>query len=941
LSQCNEPNYSIERIITKMQKEKIIIAQKNLVPVSRQAACEGIVLLENKDAVLPIRNGEVVSLFGRCQIDTYRSGTGSGGAVNVPYAVNALEGLRANTSIRLNEELVTVYQNWLKDNPFEDGGGAWAAEPWFQHEMPVDDDLVQQAALKSDKAIVFIGRTAGEDQDNEDEPGSYRLTDLEVTMVEKVTAHFDRVIVVFNTTNIMDMSWLETTANKHAIKAVLYSWAAGMEGGHALADILSGDVSPSGRLTDTIAYQLADYPSSANFGRRDYNQYAEDIYVGYRYFETFKPQAVQYEFGAGLSYTEFRQKVEGFIVEGEGNDSQLHFDVTVHNIGEAFACKEVVQLYCEAPQGELGKPARVLVGFAKTELIEPGEKETIRISVPLKSLASYDDSGVTGHRNCYLLEAGCYQFYVGSSVRKTQRVPSQLTLESLLVTEKLSEAAAPIQAFDRLMPGERNDDGTYQETYQAVPLRSINLKERMDQDAPITYQITGDQGIKLIDVKEGRASMGSFIAQLSEDDLATIVRGEGMCSPKVTPGTAAAFGGVSDRLFNFGIPVVAAADGPSGIRMDSGHKATQVPIGTLLGCTWNQPLNEALFFAVGQEMFANQIDTLLGPGINIHRHPLNGRNFEYFSEDPFMTGSMGAAQTRGLSRAGVSGTLKHYACNDQETARSDADSVMSQRALREVHIRAFEMAVKEGNASTIMTAYNPVNGHWTASNYDLNTTILRGEWGYTGIVMTDWWAKMNHPIDAGKEARTFTSYMVRSQNDLYMVVENDGAQVNAMGDDTKAALENGSLTVGELQRCAMNICRFIMAAPVMDRPLVAFDPVKSYAALNAYSDIEAPSLDYPLQLDITGSTAVHFYAPQDGVYQCSAIANYYRDALSQSSCSLSFNGDFAMSLPVNGTEGKSTTVEGLQVKLEQGIYRLDIDFVKAGMTLEQVIFTKQ
>ncbi len=924
-----------------MQKEKISIAQKNLVPVSRQAACEGIVLLENKDAVLPIKNGEVVSLFGRCQIDTYRSGTGSGGAVNVPYAVNALEGIRGKTSIRLNEELVSVYQNWLKANPFEDGGGAWAAEPWFQHEMPVDDQLVQQAALNSDKAIVFIGRTAGEDQDNADAPGSYRLTDVEMTMVEKVTAHFERVIIVFNTTNIMDMSWLETTANKHTIKAVLYSWAAGMEGGHALADILSGDVSPSGRLTDTIAYQLADYPSSANFGRRDYNKYAEDIYVGYRYFETFKPQAVQYEFGAGLSYTEFCQKIEGFIVEGEGDDSQLHFDVTVHNIGEAFASKEVVQLYCEAPQGELGKPARVLVGFAKTPLIEPGESETIRISVPLKSLASYDDSGVTGYRNCYLLEAGCYQFYVGSSVRNVQRVPSQLTLATPLVTERLSEAAAPIQPFDRLKPAERNPDGTYQEAYQAVPLRSIDLKERMKQDAPTTYEITGDQGIKLIDVKEGRASMGSFIAQLSEDDLATIVRGEGMCSPKVTPGTAAAFGGVSDSLFHFGIPVVAAADGPSGIRMDSGHKATQVPIGTLLGCTWNQPLNEALFFAVGQEMFANQVDTLLGPGINIHRHPLNGRNFEYFSEDPFMTGSMGAAQTRGLSRAGVSGTLKHYACNDQETARSDADSVMSERALREVHIRAFEMAVKEGNASTIMTAYNPVNGHWTASHYDLNTTILRGEWGYTGIVMTDWWAKMNHPVEAGKEARTFTSYMVRSQNDLYMVVENDGAEANVMDDDTKASLENGSLTVGELQRCAMNICRFIMAAPVMDRPLVAFDPVKSFAALDSYSDIEAPSLDYPLQLDITDSTILHFYAPQNGIYQCRAIANYHRDALSQSSCSLSFNGDFGMSLPVNGTEGKSTTVEGLQVKLEQGVYRLDIDFVKAGMTLEQVIFTKQ
>ncbi|MFT6986650.1 MAG: beta-glucosidase [Psychromonas sp.] len=923
-----------------MQTEKISIAQKNLVPISRQAAGEGIVLLENKNATLPLQLGEKISLFGRCQIDTYRSGTGSGGAVNVPYAINALEGLRGNPAIEINEALVTIYEQWIADHPFDDGGGGWAAEPWFQQEMLIADDIIKQAAANSDKALFFIGRTAGEDQDNVDAAGSYRLTDDEVLMIEKVNAHFDNVIIVLNVTNIMDMSWLESIKNKQSIQAVLYSWAAGMEGGHALADVLCGDLSPSGRLTDSIAYKLADYPSSANFGRKDFNLYVEDIYVGYRYFQTFNPEAVQYEFGAGLSYTQFSRELVSHSVQGTGIDQLLHFDINVENIGLAHSSKEVIQIYVEAPQGELGQPARVLAGFAKSKILKPGEHEIIRVSIALKTLASYDDSGVTGHSNCYVLEQGCYQFYLGASVRHAQKLSATLQLEQLLVTEVLSEALAPIKAFERLKPGALDDNGLYQATYESVPQRSISPAERINANMPRSFAITGCQGIKLIDVKEGRASLTDFVAQMSHEQLATIIRGEGMCSPKVTPGSAAAFGGVSESLFNLGIPVAAAADGPSGIRMDSGHKATQVPIGTLLACTWNSELNEALFYLIGQELGANQIDTLLGPGINIHRHPLNGRNFEYFSEDPLMTGIMAAAQTRGLKKAGVSGTIKHFAGNDQETARVDVDSVMSQRALREIHLKPFEMAVKEGQASTIMTAYNPINGHWTASNYDLNTTILRGEWGFSGIVMTDWWAKMNDPIEAGKEGKTFTSFMIRSQNDLYMVVEKDGAQSNAMGDDTLKALQKGTLSVGELQRSAMNICRFIMEAPVMARPLKAYEPIKTFAANSDISGINAQPIEDTIQLNRKTNTSFTIAVADPGIYQCSALICYERNSLAQSSCSLRFNGIFSMSLAVNGTDGKLVTIEGLQVKLEKGLYKLDLDFVKSGLELERLIFTK-
>ena len=933
-----------------MNTVEILEAQKQLAPISRQAATEGIVLLKNSDSILPLQTSDTVSLFGRCQIDTYRSGTGSGGAVNVPYSVNALHGLHENPNINLNLSLVEVYQRWVKDNPFNDGGGGWAAEPWFQDEMPLSTSVVMGAAAKSNKAIIFIGRTAGEDQDNAQQQGSYNLTALEMQMLEKVTGHFDDVIVILNVTNIIDMSWVSSLKDARSIKAILYSWAAGMEGGHALADVLSGDVSPSGRLTDTIAHSLSDYPSSASFGNKERNLYREDIYVGYRYFETFNPKAVQFEFGFGLSYTNFSNKLIALTILGSGSEQELVFDIEVKNIGEKYSGKDVVQLYVESPQGQLGKPSRALTGFAKTPTLAPNETARVKVSFLLSSLASFDDSGKTGHPNSYVLEAGEYQFYLGGSVRQARLVDESIKVDELIVVEQLTEALAPVTAFKRLVPKEIGQNGVYSCDYESVPLRSVDLSKRILTELPTSIPFSEDKGIKLLDVKQGQANIEAFVSQMTVQQLATIVRGEGMCSPKVTPGTAAAFGGVSPSLFDLGIPIVAAADGPSGIRMDSGHKASQVPIGTLLGCTWNTELNEQLFYLVGKEMQANHIDTLLGPGINIHRHPLNGRNFEYFSEDPLLTGAMAASQVSGLRSAGVSGTIKHLVANDQETGRFDVDSVVSQRALREIHLRPFEIAVRQGRASSIMTAYNPINGHWAASNYDLNTTILRKEWGYKGIVMTDWWAKMNDPIKGGSESRSYTSFMLRSQNDLYMVVEHDGAESNASNDDTLQALENGMLSLGELQRSAINICRFIMDSPAMDRPLVIFDPVKSFEATQNldkqqsktdgdFCSLTADQRTIELPLNIRENRSIVLEVKQAGVYRCAGIVNYDSGTLAQSACSLSLNNVYAMSLSVNGTNGETVSVEGLPVKLDKGFYSLDIEFIKLGLELEQLEFS--
>lgn len=927
-------------------------AQQTLVSINRQAAVEGIVLLKNEAQALPVTQGEVLSLFGRCQLDTYRSGTGSGGAVNVPYAINAVQGMQSNFLLSLNQELITTYQAWIDEHPFDDGGGGWASEPWFQHEMPLTDDQVKQAAAQSDKAMVFIGRTAGEDKDYVDEPGSYRLTELEYNMLEKVCQHFSCVIVVMNVTNVIDMSWLLTLENKDAIKALLYGWAAGMEGGHALADVISGISSPSGRLTDTIAYRLDDHPSSAYFGGKDFNCYVEDIYIGYRYFETFAPQAVQFEFGFGLSYTQFSHRLVSFVDEISSslyrenenllsNQSSLHFDIEVKNMGQHYSSKDVVQLYVETPQGKLGKPSRVLCGFRKTAVIKPGEAQTVRISIPLSCLASYDDSGITGYKSSYVLEAGEYHFYVGASVRQAMQIENSLRLDKTIVLQTLTEACAPTRFFQRLVPGQLQGNGVYLPTYYPVPQRSVNLAERIDSNLPSHIQFSGDKGIKLIDVKDEKASMEDFIAQLSLEQLATLVRGEGMCSPKVTPGTAAAFGGISSSLFEFGIPVAAAADGPSGIRMDSGHLATQLPIGTLLACTWNLELNQQLYYLLGQEMQAYHIDTLLGPGINIHRHPLNGRNFEYFSEDPLLTGWIASAQLLGLKQAGVSGTVKHFAANDQETARVDVDSVISERALREIHLKPFEMAVKYGCASSIMTAYNPLNGHWTASNYDLNTTILRGEWGYSGIVMTDWWAKMNHPVYGGSESKHHSAYMLRAQNDLYMVVGNDIAEQNPMADDTLLAIEEGYLTLGELQRSAINICQFIIHAPVMARPLQPYQAIKSFTCDNTQLECETNepyTVGDNIPLNSTSDTYYLLFVEQAGIYQCLAHMAYNRHSQAQSSCSISLNSEFAMSLSINGTEGKTMVVEGLLLNLPAGYYRVDIKFIKKGALLKTMQF---
>ena len=763
--------------------------------LARQATAEGCVLLENEGQALPLREGERVAVFGRMAFHYYKSGLGSGGLVNTRYVVGILDALKDCKEIRLDEKLMGIYEDWIRENPFDEGQG-WGRVPWCQKEMEVTDEMLG-CARDNDASLVIIGRTAGEDQDNNAGAGSYCLTETEEDMIRRVCQVSRRTVVVLNVGNIIDMSWVE----KYHPQAVLYAWQGGQEGGNGVADVLTGKVCACGKLTDTIAQSIEDYPSTENFGDPFKNYYKEDIYVGYRYFETFAKDKVLYPFGYGLSYTSFGIKAEIL----KNSEEELTVAAEVVNTG-AVKGKEVVQVYAKVPQGKLGNPARRLIGFAKTGELKPGEKEEVVIVIPKYDLTSYDDSGVTGHKSCYVLEEGTYEIFVGSDVRSAESAGCYE--EKFRVVEKLQEAYAPVEKFSRmkavLMP-----DGSYQAVTEEVPVRTVDPQERRKQNLPETLAYTGDKGYKLVDVLDGKVSMENFVAQIREEDLIAMFRGEGMCSPKVTPGTAAAFGGVTESMKALGIPVGCCVDGPSGIRMDCGTKAFSLPNGTALGCTFNTELVGDLYEMTGKELRLNKIDSLLGPGMNIHRNPLNGRNFEYISEDPLLTGRICAAQVKAMAKSGIGSTIKHFCGNNQEVGRSTSDSVMSERCLREIYLKGFEMAVREGGARSVMTTYGSVNGLWTAGSYDLCTTILRKEWGFEGIVMTDWWAKSNYE---GHQAEVqVKAPMVAAQNDIYMVVSD--AKANPEKDDVEEMLHAGKLTLGELQRNGANILGFLLKSP--------------------------------------------------------------------------------------------------------------------------------
>ncbi|MBR3357641.1 MAG: glycoside hydrolase family 3 protein [Solobacterium sp.] len=746
-----------------MQEETTAEGERYVTPgiasLIRQAGAESCVLLKNNGA-LPLKEGEETAVFGRCQFDWFYVGYGSGGDVHAPYHVNLIDGLN-NAGVRMNTRVVNAYYTWRQEEENEADHGWWGHWPMHYPEMEPDEKLVREAAKTASSAIVVIGRAAGEDRENTLTEGSYYLTETERNLLDRVTEVFPQVIVLMNIGNIMDFSWTEEYGDK--ISALMIVWQGGMESGNAVADVLTGRVCPSGRLSDTIARRYEDYPSSANFGGEKYNEYAEGIYVGYRYAD-LHPETVLYPFGAGLSYTTF--STEALRLEREGGITAVTVKVT--NTGKT-AGKETVALWCCPPAGRLDKPVRVLAAFAKTGELRSGECTELTLTFDDKCIASYDEES---HR--FILEAGEYVLKANDAAAGSFMVADEVTVEQC----------------------------------EAICLDSEQLRERITERMPQAVDAAGGN-YSFQDVQDGKISLDAFIATLDVRELEALTRGHGMMGSSYgTAGNAGAFGGITESLRQKGVPAVITADGPAGLRLR--RYCALIPCGTALACTWNTNLVEQLAEKVGEEMIHYGVDVQLAPGMNIHRNPLCGRNFEYFSEDPLLSGKTAAAVIRGVQKTGRAACPKHYACNNQETKRNTNDSRVSERALREIYLRNFEIAVREGKPLTIMTSYNKVNGVWSHYHYDLVTTVLRKEWKYTGCVITDWWMRRSASPEFPKLRDN--AYRVRAQVDVLM--PGDMGHIARKYKADRSLLETyGSpdgITAGELQRTARNVLELIL-----------------------------------------------------------------------------------------------------------------------------------
>ena len=763
------------------------------IALSRRAAGEGMVLLKNENHVLPLARGERVALFGKASVDYVKGGGGSGD-VTVDYVKNLWDGMKEKENegkVVLLPELYAFYKENV-DKQYEAG-----AVPGMTVEPELPDELLRTAKSFADTAVISICRFSGESWDRQIasddggsfipdtekhfvelrnrifEDGDFYLTKGERALIEKVTGCFDKVAVVLNVGGVVDSTWFK---KDERIDSVLLSWQAGMEGGAATADILCGDVNPSGKLTDTFAASLVDYPSTEHFhDSPDYVDYTEDIYVGYRYFETMNgaKKKVNYPFGFGLSYTEFVLENSTVLYTGTG----AKLSVRVTNVGEC-AGKEVVQVYYSAPQGRLGKPAKELAAYQKTRLLQTGESQYVHFLVPYASMASYDDLGKI-RKSAWVLEAGEYDFYVGTSVENVHKLEEAYCLDKDIVTEQLSSRCAPSALPKRLL-----SDGSYEELPvddEAVEDSAAKRRERereeqaalglaaQDYDAlegalpypyaPEDYAARGEkrERMSLLDVAEGKNTPDAFISQLEVEELAALLGGQ----PNMGVSDTFGIGNISEC----DIPNVLTADGPAGLRIrpERGVITTAWPCATLLACTWNTELVEAVGRAGAEEVKENNLGIWLTPAINIHRSPLCGRNFEYCSEDPVVAGKTGAALVRGIQSMHIGAELKHFACNNKETNRKESDSRLSERALREIYLKGFEIVVKEAKPYLVMSSYNLINGVRASENKELLTNILRDEWGFEGLVTTDWYTHGEHykEVRAGNDIKMGRGYADR------------------------------------------------------------------------------------------------------------------------------------------------------------------------------------
>ena len=755
------------------------------IALSRRAAGEGMVLLKNENDTLPLKRGTRVALLGKASVDYVKGGGGSGD-VTVAYTHNLCDGMRvkeAEGKVEVYGPLEDFYRKEIA-RQYADG-----AVPGMTREPELPEELLRGAAAFADTAVLSICRYSGEgwdrrtqqtDEESWDyvrhmmdlsrqifEQGDYNLTVAEGRLAEAARKYFRRVIIVLNVGGMVDSTWFRSDPR---IDSVLLAWQGGMEGGLAEADILCGDVNPSGKLSDTLAASLDDYPSTKDFhASPDSVDYTEGIYVGYRYFMT-DPEAagrVNYPFGYGLSYTDFD------IIVRESSYAQDVTEITadVTNTG-ARAGREVVQVYARVPGPRIDAPALQLAAFSKTRLLQPGETQRLLLQIPDAQLASYDETGVICEA-ARVLEAGEYRLYVGSSAADLQEA-AVFTLEEDQVVEQLSHLCGP-DPDRKETPGlERQDPAQLEATMPES--RHVARRRYAEHEK--------DPRLQLSAVAAGEITLEQFMAQLSLDDRLSLLGGQ--------PNTGVANTYGMGNLAECGVPNMMTADGPAGLRIlpECGICTTAWPCATLIACSWDPELAEAVGRAGAEEVKENNIGLWLTPAMNIHRSPLCGRNFEYYSEDPLLAGKMGAAAVRGIQSLHIGACPKHFACNNKETNRKRSDSRVSERAMREIYLRAFEIVVKESRPYAIMTAYNKINGVHASENRELLTGILRGEWGYDGIVTTDWWTQGEHyrEIAAGNDVKMGCGYPER----------------------VKEALGKGLITEAEIDTCVRRVLEMLL-----------------------------------------------------------------------------------------------------------------------------------
>ena len=788
-----------------LKEEGYVTASKEHRALSKEAAKEGMVLLKNDKAVLPLSYGSRIALFGKGSFDYVKGGGGSGD-VTVSYVKNLYDGMREQAGMSLYEPLCDFYRADVKAQ-YEDG-----AAPGMTVEPAVAQELLAGAKAYTDTAVIVISRFSGEGWDRssveyngEYNPwetetsmpqtagkifpnGDFYLTDAEKLMIAQVKESFAKVAVVLNIGGVMDTTWIKEDAK---INAALIAWQAGMEGGVAIAELLCGKASPSGKLTDTFAAKIEDYPSTENFHESPhYVDYTEDIYVGYRYFGSIPGarEKICYPFGYGLSYTNFAVETK----KADLWDGKIKLQVLVTNVGK-YEGKEVVQAYYSAPQGKLMKPKRELCAFQKTRSLLPGESQLVVLEFDEKDMASFDDLGKI-KESAYVMEKGTYRFFVGNSSEHAAVLDFEITLAEDEITKKLTKKMAPEALKERML-----GDGSMEALPQAAEKNDPNacVFEKMEsgtEEALAPARSAGERYLlmkpfkndakPLLDVVDGKITIEDFMAQLSDEDLMHLLGGQ------PNTGVANTFG--FGNLPEYGVPSIMTADGPAGLRIgaECGVCTTAWPCATLLAATWNTELVEAVGKAGAEEVKENNIAVWLTPAVNIHRNPLCGRNFEYYSEDPLLTGKIGAAMVRGIQSEHIAATVKHFACNNKETNRKHSDSRVSERALREIYLKAFEIIVEEADPWAIMSSYNIVNGHRASENKELLEDILRGEWGFRGLVTSDWWTRGEHykEILAGNDVKMACGFSER----------------------VKHAMELGAIGRADLEHCAKRVLELIL-----------------------------------------------------------------------------------------------------------------------------------